>query len=85
VDLEKYYRALGVVQTPTERYVANLHRSFDWVTDIHEATPDYLESAEATQADLKQQHNIDTELVKIGDPKQMQPKYVLLCRTTKGS
>ena len=76
---ETYYRALPArITTPTEnRYIADVQEAFDWVLDIQDATPDYLESAKVTQQKLKQQHNVDTELVKVEDQRLLQPKYVL--------
>jgi hypothetical protein len=73
-----YYRALPAkdITTPNH-YVLDLHDAFDWVADITDATPDYKQSVEVTQEKLRDQMNIDTELVKIDDAKQMEPKYVL--------
>jgi hypothetical protein len=80
--IKAYYRALpesGTTLTDN-RYVLDFHAAFDWVSDVEDATPDSLEAAKVTQQKLKEQHNVDTQLVKIDDdPELMLPKYVV-CR-----
>ena len=64
-----YFRALPPsAPVPSEnRYILYTHHSFEWVADSKNATSDYREPVEATQAELKKQLNIDTELVAIGE------------------
>ncbi len=64
-----YYRALpsGAPVPSENRYILYTHASFEWVADSKNATSDYREPVEATQAELKKQLNIDTELVAIGE------------------
>ena len=74
-----YYRALPASLTTltNNRYVLDFHAAFDWVLDIGDATPDYLEAVKVTQQKLKEQHNVDTQLVEIDNPEFMLPKYVV--------
>jgi hypothetical protein len=51
----------------------------DWVADPNDATSDYRQAAEVTQAALAIMGVRDTTLVKVSDAHQMQPKYII-CR-----
>lgn len=74
-----YYRALpGITFCPTEnRYVAEVRVAFDWVTEIKQASADYEASCNATQQKLREQYDIDTELVRVDDRNLLQAKFVL--------
>ncbi|MGC1615443.1 MAG: hypothetical protein WA736_12210 [Candidatus Acidiferrum sp.] len=68
--MRTYFRALA-------KPIAPQHHDFLFVPNIKDATKDYLPAVQKTQANLKVEHGVDTELVCLPDEKLMQPKYVL--------
>ena len=65
-----YYRALPIPIEPQ-------HHNFLFVPNIKHATKDYLPAVQKTQAKLKDEYGLDTELLRLPDEKMMQPQYVL--------
>jgi hypothetical protein len=59
------------------RYVLQLKRSFEWVTDIESATADYLPAVQATQSRLRNELNLDTRLEEIPDEMGGQSQWVI--------
>jgi hypothetical protein len=58
-------------------YVIDYRHSIEWVEDSKKATADYRSAAEVAQKKLKKQLDLDTELLEIPDPRQMQSKFVI--------
>jgi hypothetical protein len=62
-------------------YVIDYRHTIEWVDDAKKATPHSRSMAEATQTKIKQQLNLDTELIEITDQLQMQSEFVI-CKSS---
>jgi hypothetical protein len=62
-------------------YVIDYRHTIEWVDDATKATPHCHSMAQATQTKIKQQLNLDTELIEITDQLQMQSEFVI-CKSS---
>jgi hypothetical protein len=75
--MKRYLRAVPVSPSIIEGYVVELKDSIEWVDSPDEATADYRVAVEVTQKKLKEQLGLETELVEIPYPRQMESKWVI--------
>jgi hypothetical protein len=75
--MKRYLRAVPVSSSIIEGYVVELKDSIEWVDSPDEATADYRAAVEVTQKKLKEQLGLETELVEIPSPRQMESKWVI--------
>jgi len=76
--MKRYLRIVPAVSSSIrERYVAEIKDSIEWVDSPDEATADYRTAIEVTQQKLKQQLGLETKLVEIPEPRQMESKWVI--------
>jgi len=74
----RYYRALPETVVISEsRHVRTSHDAFDWVEDIGQATKDHLDETNETRRKLKEQHDLNTDLVVITESKLWRTRYAV--------
>ena len=75
--MKRFLRALPVSPSIIEGYVVELKDSIEWVDSPDKATADYRAAVEVIQKKLKEQLGLETELVEIPYPRQMESKWVI--------
>ena len=75
--MKRYLRAVPVSPSIIEGYVVELKDSIEWVDSPDKATADYRAAVEVIQKKLKEQLGLETELVEIPYPRQMESKWVI--------